>query len=126
MIPPPNITILQERAMRHWRKLKDLLNRHLQSIRDDSDKTSVSSCSTLDLSEFEEDVHSESVTDDPMDDCSATSNRSNDLGGTPVNQHTESSHYDTQSDIIMDLVSRMDNSGHKTDIPSHSISQSSL
>ena len=126
MIPPPNITILQERAMRHRRKLKDLLNRHLHRIRDDSDETSVSSCSTLDLSESEEDVYSKSVKDDPMDDSSATSNHSNDSGDTPTNQHTESSHYDTQSDIIMDLVSRMDNSGHKTDIPAHSISQSSL
>ena len=126
MIPLPKVSQLEARAKRHVRKLKDLLDRHAQRTRDDSDATSVSSCSSLGLSEFEFDENdlSAHTEDDPMDSYSENSIQS--THQVPQNQETVSSNYDTQSDIIMDLVSIMDNPDTTNPLPSPLSQLSSL
>ena len=75
-------------------------------IRDDEDESSDSSISTLGLSQFDADNFdlSDSDEDDPMDSSMETSQLpSIPTAHPPTNQTPEG--YDTNSDIIMDLVS---------------------
>lgn len=102
----PELTRLEERANLHVRRLKARLEKHANVIRDDEDESSDSSISTLGLSEFDVDDFdlSDSDEDDPMDSSMETSQLpSIPTAHPPTNQTPEG--YDTNSDIIMDLVS---------------------